>query len=285
MDKKNIIGLLIGKFSILRLIRSTLIIYVLVGFWAFFFSDQLIFLPRPSSYQENQEFIKLQSSDKVQITGVYLTLPKAKYTILYSHGNAEDLGEILPRLRDLRDIGFNIFSYDYQGYGTSQGHSSVKGAYQDINAAYEYLTQQLGIPSNQIIVYGRSVGGGPSVDLASRQPVAGLVIESSFTTAFRVLTRIPIYPFDKFPNIDKIKNVNSPVLVMHGNADRVVPFSHGKQLFAQAHQPKLSFWVDGAGHINLLEIAGEEYVKVMNEFTQLVWQTQQKSAKFLKLRS
>lgn len=274
MDKKNIIGLLIGKFSIFRLIRSILIIYVLVGLWAFFFSDRLIFLPRPSSYQENQEFVKLQSGDQVQITGIYLALPKAKYTILYSHGNAEDLGEILPRLRDLRDIGFSIFSYDYQGYGTSQGNPSVKNAYQDINAAYEYLTQQLGIPENQIIVYGRSVGGGPSVDLASRQPVAGLVVESSFTTAFRVVTRIPIYPFDKFRNIDKIKDVNCPVLVIHGNYDRVIPFSHGKQLFNTANEPKLSFWVDGAGHIDLLAVAGERYEKVMIEFANLVQQNQ-----------
>ena len=270
MNKKNIIRLLIGKFSILRLIRSILIIYILIGFWAFFFSDRLIFLPRPSSYQKNQDFVKLQSRDRTQITGIYLPLPKAEYTILYSHGNGEDLGEILPRLRDLRDIGFNIFSYDYQGYGTSQGRPSVAGAYQDVNAAYEYLTQKLGIPANKIIVYGYSVGGGPSVDLASRQPVAGLVIESSFTTAFRVVTGIPVYPFDKFPNIDNIKNVNCPVLVIHGNADRVIPFSHGQQLFAMVDQPKLSFWVNGAGHLNLLEVAGEEYVKVMTEFIRLV---------------
>ncbi|MDE5117142.1 MAG: alpha/beta hydrolase [Trichodesmium sp. St2_bin2_1] len=270
MNKKNIIRLLIGKFSILRLIRSILIIYILIGFWAFFFSDRLIFLPRPSSYQTNQDFVKLKSRDRTQITGIYLPLPKAEYTILYSHGNGEDLGEILPRLRDLRDIGFNIFSYDYQGYGTSQGRPSVAGAYQDVNAAYEYLTQKLGIPANKIIVYGYSVGGGPSVDLASRQPVAGLVIESSFTTAFRVVTGIPVYPFDKFPNIDNIKNVNCPVLVIHGNADRVIPFSHGQQLFAMVDQPKLSFWVNGAGHLNLLEVAGEEYVKVMTEFIRLV---------------
>ncbi|ABG53945.1 conserved hypothetical protein [Trichodesmium erythraeum IMS101] len=270
MDKNDIIRLLIGKFSILRLILSILIIYILIGLWAFFFSDRLIFLPRPSSYQKNQDFVKLQSRDRTQITGIYLPLPKAEYTILYSHGNAEDLGEILPRLRDLRDIGFSIFSYDYQGYGTSQGKPSVDGAYQDINAAYEYLTKKLGIPANKIIVYGRSVGGGPSIDLASRQPVAGLVIESSFTTAFRVVTRIPIYPFDRFPNIDKIKSINCPVLVMHGNADQVIPFSHGQQLFAIANQPKLSLWVDGAGHLNLLEIAGQKYVKVMGEFIRLV---------------
>ncbi|MEB3341522.1 alpha/beta hydrolase [Okeania sp.] len=277
MDKKNIIELLVGEFSIFILIRSALIIYIVIGWYGLFFSDQLIFLPRPSSYQDNPDFVKLDSGNKVQITAIYLPfpkLPKAKYTILYSHGNAEDLGQILPRLQDLRDIGFNVFAYDYRGYGTSEGKPSVKGAYEDINAAYEYLTQKLGIPANQIIVYGRSVGGGPSVDLTSREPVAGLIIESSFTSIFRVVTRIPIYPFDKFPSINKIKNVNCPVLIMHGNIDRVIPFSHGQELFAMANQPKLSLWVDGAGHNNLLEVAGEKYAKIIREFINLVQQNQ-----------
>ena len=108
-----------------------------------------------------------------------------------------------------------------------------------------YLTQQLRVPAKQIILYGRSVGGGPAIDLASRQKVGGLVVESSFVSAFWVLTRIPILPFDKFVNIDKIRKVRSPVLVIHGKADEVVHFWHGEQLFAAAKQPKLNFWVDG----------------------------------------
>ena len=84
------------------------------------------------------------------------------------------------------------------------------------------------------------------MDLASRKSVAGLIVESAFTKAFLVVTRIPIVPFDKFANIDKIKKVRSPVLVIHGTSDSVIPFSHGQQLFAAANEPKRFLWVEGA---------------------------------------
>ena len=133
MKKKPFKRLLVGDFSLKRFMRSFLIIYVLVGLWAFFFTDRLIFLPRPSSYSDNGDFIELASGAGVKIAGVYLPNPEARYTILYSHGNAEDLGDILPRLRDLRDIGFAVFAYDYRGYGLSEGRPTVGGAYEDIS--------------------------------------------------------------------------------------------------------------------------------------------------------
>ncbi len=261
---------IIGEFSLQRLVKSALLIYSLVGLWAYFFSDRLIFLPPAPSYTHTPDFLKLSTANAVEITALYLPHPQAQYTILYSHGNAEDLGEIRFRLEELRDLGFSVFAYDYPGYGSSGGRPSEKAAYQAINAAYDYLTQQLNILPNQIIIYGRSVGGGPSVDLASRQEVGGLVIESSFTTIFRVVTRIPIYPFDKFSNLTKIKAVGCPVLVMHGTADRVIPFSHGQKLYQSANEPKMAFWVEGAGHTNLLQVAGERYVQTLKEFVQLL---------------
>ncbi|MDY6804185.1 MAG: alpha/beta hydrolase [Cyanobacteriota bacterium] len=270
MNKKAVKRLLVGKFSLKRFLRSFLIIYVLVGLWAFFWSDRLIFLPRPSSYSDNGDFIDLTSGAGVKITGLYLPNPQARYTILYSHGNAEDLGDILPRLRDLRDIGFAVFSYDYRGYGLSEGRPTVGGAYEDINAAYDYLRQELKVPAERIIVYGRSVGSGPSVDLASRMPVAGLVVESGFVSAFRVGIPVPLYPFDKFPNINKIDKVDAPVLIMHGDADEVIPFSHAKQLFAEAGEPKLSMWIAGGGHNNFLEVARDRYVEKMQEFVEVI---------------
>lgn len=270
MNKKALKHLLVGKFSFNRFIRSFLIIYVLVGLWALFFTDRLIFLPRPSSYSDNGDFIPLTSGAGVKIAGLYLPNPQARYTILYSHGNGEDLGDILPRLRELRDLGFALFSYDYRGYGLSEGRPTVGGAYEDIKAAYDYLRQELKVPPEGIIVYGRSVGSGPSVDLASRVPVAGLVVESGFISAFRVAIAVPLYPFDKFPNINKIDKVDAPVLIMHGDADEVIPFSHGKRLFAEAEEPKLSMWIAGGGHNNLLEVAGDRYVEKMQEFVKII---------------
>jgi abhydrolase domain-containing protein 17 len=269
-NRKNIKRLLFGEFSFKRLMRSIIFIYAFLCFYAFFFSERLIFQPPPSSQSDSKQVIKVSSANGVKISAVHFPNPQAKYTILYSHGNAEDLGGILWLLREIRDSGFAVFAYDYQGYGTSQGRPSEYNAYRDIEAAYNYLTQMLGVPAKQIIVYGRSVGGGPTIDLASRQTVGGLVVESSFVSAFRVLTQIPILPFDKFVNIDKIGKVRSPVLVIHGKADQVVRFWHGEQLFAAAKEAKLNFWVDRAGHNDLMDVAGDRYAETLRKFAKLV---------------
>jgi abhydrolase domain-containing protein 17 len=269
-NRKNIKRLLCGEFSVKRLMRSIIFIYAFLCFYAFFFSERLIFQPPPSSQIDSQQVIKIASANGMKISAVHFPNPQAKYTILYSHGNAEDTIGILWLFQEIRDIGFGVFAYDYQGYGTSQGKPSEYNAYRDIDAAYNYLTQRLGVPANQIILYGRSVGGGPAIDLASRQTVGGLVVESSFVSAFRVLTQIPILPFDKFVNIDKIGKVRSPVLVIHGKADEVVRFWHGEQLFAAAREPKLNFWVDGAGHNDLMNVAGDTYSETLRGFAEIL---------------
>ena len=275
MENNKLRRLLLGEFSFKRLVRSLIFIYAFLCLYAFFFSERMIFQPQPPSYQDTREILKLTTSDGVQISAVYLANPQARYTILYSHGNAEDLGDILPVLNSLRQMGFAVFGYDYHGYGTSKGNPTERNTYRDIDAAYNYLTQQLSIPSQRIIAYGRSVGGGPAVDLAARQPLAGLILESPFLTAFRVLTRIPIVPFDKFRNIDKIKRVHCPVLVMHSKADAVIRFSDGQKLFAAAHEPKRFLWVDRAGHNDLMQVASQQYARTLGEFAQLIQQSQQ----------
>lgn len=247
MNKTALKRLLIGDFSFKRVLRSAILIYGIVGLWAFLDSDRLIFQPQPSSYQDSAEFVKLTVANGTKITGRYWPNPQAQYTILYSHGNAEDLGVIESRLQQLQQLGFAVFAYDYQGYGTSEGQPSTQGTYLDIDAAYQYLTGALQILPSQIIIYGRSVGSGPSVELAHRETVGGLILESAFTTAFRVLTRVPVFPFDKFRNLDKITEVTSPVLILHGKADQVIPFSHSEQLFEAANEPKLFFAVLWAG--------------------------------------
>lgn len=269
-NRKNIKRWLFGDFSVKRLMRSIVFIYAFLCFYAFFFSERLIFQPPPSSQNDSREVIKINSANGLKISAVHFPNPQAKYTILYSHGNAEDLSGILWVMQEIRESGFAVFAYDYQGYGTSQGKPSEYNTYRDIEAAYNYLTLKLGVPAKQIIVYGRSVGGGPAIDLASRQTVGGLVVESSFVSAFRVLTQIPILPFDKFVNIDKIGKVRSPVLVIHGKADEVVRFWHGEQLFGAAKEPKLNFWVEGAGHNDLMDVAGDRYAETLRKFAKLV---------------
>src|SRR5262249_58532580 len=107
--------------------------------------------------------LSLTTADGARIPGVYLRNERADHTILYSHGNAEDLGLIARSLGRFRDLGFAVFAYDYRGYGTSQGKASENGTYRDIDAAYDHLTRVLGIPANRIIAYVRSAGGGPAL--------------------------------------------------------------------------------------------------------------------------
>ncbi|MGF1493375.1 MAG: alpha/beta hydrolase [Microcoleaceae cyanobacterium] len=272
MDKHTIKQLIIGEFSLRRVIFSIVFIYTAVLAWAYFQSDHLIFLPPPSTYAPSDDLTFLQTENNLEIAALYLPNPNAPYTLLYSHGNAEDIGQNRSRMERLQELGFAVLIYDYPGYGLSQGKPSEAGAYQAIDAAYQYLTQTLQIPSEQIVAYGRSLGGGAAVDLAARKPLGGLVVESSFISTFRVPIPVKIFPIDKFRNLAKMKRVTCPVLVIHGEQDQTIPFWHGQELYQAAPDPKQFLWVQGADHNNLPQIAGEKYNEALREFKQLLSQ-------------
>jgi abhydrolase domain-containing protein 17 len=274
MPRSQLNQLLIGELSWGRFIGLLLFAYAFFALYVYFRADRMIFLPQPASYQDTGEILKLPVTDSEKISAIYLPNPQAAYTLLYIHGNAEDLGDVRPVLDRLHDWGFSLFAYDYRGYGTSDGQPGEKSAYQDAEAAYAYLTQQLKVPPDRIVVYGRSVGGGSAVELATRHPLAGLILESTFTSTFRVVAPIPLLPFDKFDNLDKIPQVRCPVLVMHGQADSVIPFQHGQKLYDAAPNPKLHLWVEGAGHNNFAAIAGDRYRATLIAFQRLIEKTE-----------
>jgi len=268
--------LLIGELSWKRLVRSVLFIYAFFALYVFFRADSMIFLPQTISYQDTTDILKISVTDNERISATYLPNASSKFTLLYIHGNAEDLGDIRPMLERLHNWGFNVFAYDYRGYGTSDGKPNEGNAYQDADAAYKYLTQQLKIPPERIILYGRSVGGGSATELATRHSVAGLILESTFTSAFRVVVPFPLLPFDKFANLDKLGKIRCPVLVMHGQADQTIPIEHGQTLFKAASEPKMSLWVSGAGHNDFTWVAGERHQETLLSFEQLVERHAQK---------
>ncbi len=260
---------IIGNWTWQRVVRLPLIVYGTVVLYAYLFSDRQLFQPHPASYRDTLlDLVKLTIPNGEVISALYLTHPAAQYTILYSHGNAQDLGDIRPILDDLRALKFNILAYDYRGYGTSQGKPSEANAYQDIQTAYRFLTQQQQIKGDRIILLGQSIGSGPSVYLATRQPIAGLIIQSGFVSAFRIVVPFPLLPFDKFPNRDRLAQVHAPVLVVHGTEDRLIPFWHAQALFAAANQPKALWPIQGAGHNDVNEIGGQQYLQKLQTFAQ-----------------
>ena len=165
-----------------------------------------------------------------------------------------------------------MFAYDYQGYGTSDGTPTEQHAYDDEDAAYNYLVQTMHVQPDKIIAFGRSVGTGPATDLASRRHIAGLILQSPFLSAFRVMTRVSIFPFDRFNNLRKIKKVHCPVLIIHGTADTVINVAHGKELFAAANEPKQALWVEGANHNDVELVAGSRYTNSLRAFTDFIRQ-------------
>lgn len=230
------------------------------------FSDKLIFQPPRSGVEPDKAMVMLQVAPEVKIALLYLPSPSAAYTLLYSHGNGEDLFDLKSFLTGYNSHGYSILCYDYEGYGASQGSPGEQNTYRDIEAVYRYMTGTLKIPAEKIILYGRSVGSGPTCYLAEKYPAAGMVLQSPFTSTFKVVCPVPL-PFDRFPNLQRIGNIKMPILIMHGRLDEVIPFQHGQKLFYAAGQPKYFFEIPGAGHNDLEVKAGDSYWQELDKFT------------------
>jgi abhydrolase domain-containing protein 17 len=221
----------------------------------------LLFQPPSPTYLHPSRHFWLRTASGSNIPAFYIERPGAVVTLLFSHGNAEDLGMIYDWFNDLaRVLRCNIMAYDYTGYGKSNGSPTEDGCYNDIEAAYNYLINERHILPEQIVLYGRSLGSGPSCYLAAKtatkegRSVAGLILQSPLLSAYRVAFNFRFtMAGDKFPNIDYAPNIQCPVFIIHGTQDEVVPFWHGQDLFlsVKQHWRAKPFWVEGAGHNNI----------------------------------
>ena len=202
--------------------------------------------------------------------------PAPDFVLLYSHGNATDIGAMHSILSMLSTrCNATVVCYDYSGYGSSTGVPSEAGTYANIQTVYKFLLVQKIVtnPTKELVCYGESIGSGPSIWLCSRVSLAGLILQSAIASGLRVLTDNRLLCCcDIFPNLDRIKKVKCLTFVMHGASDEQVGIHHGTRLHASlptkhAYTP---WWVDGAGHNNLRQVAGEEYIQRMNNFLKRV---------------
>mmetsp|Transcript_62224 Transcript_62224/g.166965 ORF Transcript_62224/g.166965 Transcript_62224/m.166965 type:complete len:256 (-) Transcript_62224:13-780(-) len=233
---------------------------------------KLAFVPPAPSYSADlKDLIWITTKRGQRIPAIYIPFDGASFTILFSHANAEDLGHIVPHLKALSHVlQVNVLGYEYTGYGRSTGSPSEKDCYYDIAAAYAYLLQERNALPRDIILFGRSLGSGPTCELASRAEVGGVILQSAFTSCVRVAYDVPRTPplLDAFCNLDKVGKIDAAVLVVHGTHDDVVPTSHGKQLFRACRRPHRPLWVRGAGHNDIEVSHSKEYYMHLQEF---VW--------------
>lgn len=252
---------------------ALLVAYIVLALVAHLVADRLIFLPPASSYRLGDlPLAHVTTEDGAGLAVLHLPHPGARVTVIHSHGNAEDLGHLVRLLEMLRDsAGVSVLAYDYRGYGLSAGGPvTAVTATRDLEAVYRHATREMGIAPGRIVLHGRSVGTGPTLELAAREPVGGVIVESGFVSAFRVMTRVPLLPFDRFPNLRHVRRVEAPVLVIHGTEDEVIPFSHGRRLHEAARGTTRRLWVEGAGHNDLVQVAGGEYWAAVRDFARLV---------------
>ena len=190
-------NILIGDITWKRALRSFLFIYGFLVIVGLFFSEKLIFPYNQSSYTEKMPGLTLiEASDGTQIATRYWKSSHDKFLLLYFHGNAEDLGHLDFIAEKLIRRGFSILAIDYRGYGLSAGTVTEQSTYDDAKLLYDTAIK-MGYNSGNIIIWGRSVGSGPAVQLALYKDAHALVLDSPFSSAFRVMTKIPVLPFDR----------------------------------------------------------------------------------------
>ena len=206
------------------------------------------------------EDVSFKASDGVALNGWFFPAstnsPRRRLAVLYCHGNGGNISHQLDTYAALLATGVNVFVFDYRGYGRSQGRPSEEGTYLDAQAAYQWLRQK-GFAGTNIIAFGESLGGGVAAELALRDPIGGLVLQSTFTSitdmGAELFPWLPVRWLAKirYDTHSKLPRLHVPVLVMHGPADELVRFHHGKANFAAANEPKL-FWELRGDHNNPL---------------------------------
>ncbi|KAM7273450.1 hypothetical protein ACFE04_028114 [Oxalis oulophora] len=230
-----------------------------------------LLLMDPFPHRENVDVLRLNTRRGTEIVAVYVRYPMATTTLLYSHGNAADLGQMYELFIELSiHLRVNLMGYDYSGYGQSTGKASEQNTYADIEAAYKCLEETYGTKQENIILYGQSVGSGPTLDLGARLPrLRAIILHSPILSGLRVMYPVKrTYWFDIYKNIDKIPLVKSPVLVIHGTADEVVDCSHGKQLWELCREKYEPLWIRGGNHCDL-ELY-PDYIKHLKKFVSTV---------------
>jgi pimeloyl-ACP methyl ester carboxylesterase len=258
---------IIGEWNWMRPIKSIAFIYLVILAIALGFADQLIHRPPTVGYsKESHPISMVEKSDGQKIALFHLAAAPGKPTLLWSHGNAEDIGYLDERLREFHARGYGILCYDYPGYGLSEGSPDEEGCFDACLTAWNHLTGKLGVTPDQIIIYGQSVGSGPSVWLADQESCAGLMLVAPFVSAFRAVTRVPLFPGDRLNNINRIESIKTPLLLVHGEQDQVIGQWHGQKLHELHPGPKTFLGIEDAGHNDIYLLSSDQILDALDEF-------------------
>jgi len=279
-------SMLISIFAVL------LIAYCGLGLILYFMQPTFLYGPvREIPYTPDElgldfEEVSLKTADGLRLSGWYIPAPlevrtegasvqagdslltgqaeDSEFTVLFCHGNGGNMMHRLDSINIFCNLGLNCFIFDYHGYGSSEGKPSEEGTYLDVRAAYDWLREERKISPNNIIIFGRSLGGSIAAQLASKVEVRALVIESAFTSYVDIGRKfypyMPVRWFARFSyqTIDYVKDVHCPVMIIHSRGDEIIPFEFGLELYRTANEPKEFVEIFG-GHNDGFLVSSEIY--------------------------
>jgi fermentation-respiration switch protein FrsA (DUF1100 family) len=266
---------------VLCLAAILVVIYAVWGLVLLFLQPKLLYRPireigfTPTDMGLEHEEVAFQSTDGVRLTGWYVPVKNAPFTILLCHGNGGNIMHLLDSLNLFYSLGLSCFAFDYRGYGNSAGRPTEAGTYLDAQAAYDWLTGEKGVPADQIVLLGRSLGGSNAAHLASRVQAAALVVESAFTSfpdiAVRFHPYMPVRLFARFRYDTQahIRKARCPVMVMHSRDDELLPFAFATRLFEAAHEPKRFVEISGSHNDGFL-LSGDVYKEAWLKWLEFV---------------
>lgn len=245
----------------------------------FIFQSNLVFYPEidrevtatPALARLQYEDLHLKTSDGIDLHGWYVPATEPRGAVLFLHGNAGNISHRIDSVEMFHRLGYSTLIFDYRGYGKSGGKPTEQGTYLDAEAAWRYLTERQKVPACRIVLFGESIGGAVAAWLAVREKPAALIISSGFTSVPDLGQQLyPYFPIRLLARIrydtrESLRSVNAPVLIAHSPEDDIIPYEHGRALYAAANQPKQFLDLAG-GHNDGFIFMRESWVKVMNDF-------------------
>jgi fermentation-respiration switch protein FrsA (DUF1100 family) len=243
--------------------------YLLQSRFVYFPSRTLV--ADPSDVGLAFETINIETTDGVRLSGWFVPHDKARGVVLFCHGNAGNISHRLESLQVFHRLGLDVFIFDYRGYGQSQGSPTERGTYEDVRAAWKYLTQERNLLSGRIILFGRSIGGAIASNLAREHTPGAVILESTFTSMPDLaadIYRLPLVRrFTRFNyNTEEyIQEVDCPILIIHSRDDDIIPFSHGRRLSEMAAEPKRFLEITGTHNEGFI-VAGKDYEDGLDAF-------------------
>ena len=217
------------------------------------------------------EEVRFRTDDGVALHGWWVPADRARGTVLFFHGNAGNVGDRIGSIRTFHRLGWNVFIFDYRGYGRSGGAPSEEGTYRDAAAAWAHLVEGRGIRPGEIVLFGRSLGGAVAAVQAVRHTPAGVILESTFTSVPDLAAGL--YPWlparllvrFRYDTLARVPDIRAPLLVVHSRGDDLIPFAHGRRLYEAAREPKHFLEISGR-HNDGFFTSAERYERGLARF-------------------